>query len=114
MAETLCWQCANACGGCAWSMKKARPVKGWTADKTKCGMKNGKPIESYIVRKCPEFLPDGREHRPYKLDIPQEVLNTIVVLRDRGVSYRKISELVGISETVVVHRYKKIKGIKYK
>ena len=28
--DQLCWDCANACGGCEWS-RSFRPVPGWSA-----------------------------------------------------------------------------------
>lgn len=67
--ETLCWRCGNACiKGCSWS-KDFTPVKGWKAkylplrvpkhDGKKFKATGGK-LPSYRVRKCPEFIPDGR------------------------------------------------------
>ena len=54
---TLCWDCKNAVKGCSWS-KDFIPVDGWKAKKTylRPGEKRGKPIESYIVEKCPQFV----------------------------------------------------------
>lgn len=49
-AETLCWYCANACGGCSWS-KKLVPVDGWVT--TPRG-----PGEDVVA--CPQFMADGR------------------------------------------------------
>lgn len=47
--DTICWDCANACGGgCSWAdPSKQKPVKGWTATKTSNG---------YCVHACPEFI----------------------------------------------------------
>ena len=51
---TLCWDCANATGGCLWS-DVLIPVKGWTAYPTP--KKENK--DSYLVVKCPEFIRDA-------------------------------------------------------
>lgn len=54
-AETLCWYCANACGGCSWS-KKLVPVDGWVT-------RARGPGEDVVA--CPKFVADGRErHEP--------------------------------------------------
>ena len=47
--DTICWDCANACGGgCSWSdPERQTPVKGWTATKNTNG---------YIVHDCPKFI----------------------------------------------------------
>lgn len=67
---TLCWRCANAVPnragtrGCSWS-KKFIPVEGWDAEEVKIQTHNrangSNNVQSFIVRKCPEFIPDGRE-----------------------------------------------------
>ena len=59
MKETLCWKCANACGGCSWSNHwEHTPVSGWTATPTKLRLDNDKNGGSYIVFDCPEYVPD--------------------------------------------------------
>ena len=69
--QTICWSCANACGGCSWSRYKTHePVPGWTAIPTKIGMqinshgriKRG-TVDSYIVLECPEYIPDAPRQR---------------------------------------------------
>jgi hypothetical protein len=58
--DTLCWKCQNATGGCSWS-QELKPVEGWVAKKTKIRLQRGaNDIDSFIVRKCPEFIPDER------------------------------------------------------
>lgn len=74
-SKTLCWRCANAVPnsagtrGCSWS-RKLIPVEGWDAEQTSlyaerwdrnkgCSIFN--PQTSYVVKSCPEFVPDGRE-----------------------------------------------------
>lgn len=58
---TLCWYCQRAVGGCSWS-RKFKPVEGWDAIPTKIwyGHK-AEPLQSYIVKSCPQFLGDGHE-----------------------------------------------------
>lgn len=41
----LCWTCAKACGGCAWS-RRFDPVPGWKAERTRMG---------YSILACPEY-----------------------------------------------------------
>ena len=50
----LCWDCANAVGGCKWS-KHLKPIKGWEAVKTRVGT----PVETYLIIKCPLFVRDA-------------------------------------------------------
>ena len=45
MKETLCWKCANATGGCAWS-RELRFINGWTIMQGSV---------SIIVLDCPQF-----------------------------------------------------------
>ena len=63
MAErsfTLCWDCANYCGGCSWSDHwMHKPVEGWTAIRNDIRTKAGDVVESYIVMGCPEFVRDA-------------------------------------------------------
>lgn len=60
---TLCWDCANYCGGCSWS-RNFTPVEGWSANLHRSDRYNhGKLIgvtESYEVISCPEFVSDSR------------------------------------------------------
>ena len=49
----LCWDCANATGGCSWS-EKLRPVKGWKAIPT-----HKKEFDSWLVIQCPKFERDA-------------------------------------------------------
>lgn len=51
MAQSLCWSCQKAYGGCPWSAKKA-PVKGWRAKKM-FDLGYGRP--SYVVLECPLY-----------------------------------------------------------
>ena len=55
---TLCWNCANATGGCRWS-RRLRPVEGWKIIKTKKTSYDGRDYASCIVIECPEFKRDA-------------------------------------------------------
>ena len=65
---TLCWNCQKAVPnmdktrGCSWSLHFI-PVEGWDAERVDvcCPSRTQKYQESYIVKSCPEFLPDGRK-----------------------------------------------------
>ena len=62
--QQLCWDCANACGGCEWS-KDFQPVPGWDAIFAPVkANKSGKPkefkLESYAIRACPKFVKEER------------------------------------------------------
>jgi hypothetical protein len=53
----ICFKCKNACGGCSWSEidpntkhPRFKPVKGWTAKKTKSG-----DLATYKITACPKF-----------------------------------------------------------
>jgi hypothetical protein len=56
-SDQLCWKCQKACGGCSWSAE-FKPVKGWTAQKTKIRVQSGRHIKSYEIIDCPEYVPD--------------------------------------------------------
>lgn len=60
-AETLCWRCDNAYGGCAWS-RSFEPVKGWEAipHVLKMHGPRGEGAESFLVISCPQFKLDER------------------------------------------------------
>ena len=63
-SDTICWECAKACGGCSWSVNFT-PVEGWTAENTV----NAAGVKSYIVQECPEYVKEKRENRdPEMLD----------------------------------------------
>lgn len=53
----LCWDCANACGGCRWS-SEFKPVNGWTAKEVYVGQKD-RGAYTYFITECPEFKRDG-------------------------------------------------------
>lgn len=64
---TLCWKCANACGGCSWSDGSFTPVPGWKAKKMRLRVSDRKDdpnryTESYIVEECPMFDDDTQQY----------------------------------------------------
>lgn len=51
----LCWNCKKACGGCSWS-KGFVPIVGWDATPHITDEDNERPIHTYHVKSCPEFV----------------------------------------------------------
>lgn len=54
----ICFECANACGGCSWS-RDFEPVEGWTATPTKvkvCYVRKKVWEDTYKIDDCPEFV----------------------------------------------------------
>ena len=78
----LCWDCANASGGCAWSSESI-PVPGWTAT---LADRNGEA--SYAVTDCPEFRRDaygfGASRNPPLTDAERSE-----ILRKRASEYNR-------------------------
>ena len=104
--QTLCWQCAKACGGCSWSSLAHKPVDGWAAERRDIYIRNKPdPLESYIVESCPEYVPDGREHDAPKQDVlplPESMVEEMISLRENaGLTYEKIANRLGISKLIV-------------
>lgn len=62
-SQTICWDCANACGRCSWS-QKFRPVKGWLAEEAALRTyKNGWVVQAtYTVKWCPMFRRDAKQY----------------------------------------------------
>lgn len=64
-SQTLCWECANACGGCEWSSEFI-PVPGWVAEKRRkkehCSAAYEHFNTSYLVMECPKFKRDSMDH----------------------------------------------------
>lgn len=59
--KQLCEECRNACGGCKWS-DELLPVDGWNAEPTKIYINKRKPIDSFHVIECPEYVPDRKRN----------------------------------------------------
>ena len=77
MKSTLCWHCARAVAKCPWS-KHFKPVKGWTAIPTviKSLYLDGTilSIDSYVVLKCPLFIPDAEcKPKPTNADVAKKL-----------------------------------------
>ena len=110
--ETLCWQCANACGRCSWSSKAHKPVTGWTAERRDITVANKpEPLESYIVEFCPEFVEERREKdKRYRkrIGIPSEKLEIIARMRAEGMTWSVIIEKMGYTERVMQKRLREI------
>lgn len=51
----LCWNCKKACGGCSWS-SSFTPIPGWEATPHITDEDNERPIHTYHVKSCPEFV----------------------------------------------------------
>lgn len=59
---SICWHCANACGGCSWSQALI-PVKGWKAKKVKTNDYTKPSLPPpMIVIECPEFKKEERKN----------------------------------------------------
>nr|DAF81468.1 MAG TPA: hypothetical protein [Caudoviricetes sp.] len=60
--DQLCWDCANACGGCEWS-RSFQPVPGWTAAPARriqnYGETGFKVIDTYRITACPKFTKEA-------------------------------------------------------
>lgn len=59
---TLCWSCAKAVGGCAWS-KSFKPIPGWNAIPSSINYysaadKKVMQDPTYLVMECPEYEHD--------------------------------------------------------
>ena len=107
-SDTLCWSCNKACGQCSWSQPRPKPVEGWTAEQTTIEIQGGQKITSYIVRECPKYESDGRDHSKMKqafLPIPEHVVDRIVEMREAGMTYNQIAAELDISEHTAWKRY---------
>lgn len=60
--QTLCWDCANACGDCSWSRYTERKaVEGWKALERLVTVDGDLIDASYCVMECPEFIRDAEK-----------------------------------------------------
>lgn len=48
--------------GCSWSRQDGIPVENWNAEDTEIQYRD-RVMESYNVRQCPLYLPDGKRMR---------------------------------------------------
>lgn len=99
---TLCWRCANACGGCSWSADFT-PVDGWDAVSTKIWASGG-TIDSYRVKKCPKFDEDIRKYKA--VDAGTVALSVIKVKRPprknpiRNTARWRLNQLPDLNERI--------------
>lgn len=80
---TLCWDCANACGGCAWS-KQLIPVNGWEAVKTH----SDEFGDGYRVTGCPQFVRDSDEMGQVRLGLKDILARTNLDGEEKIPNYR--------------------------
>ena len=109
--QTLCWRCqraTNAPGrGCSWSRRAdPEPVEGWEARETTLkgsdyyhGKNYTTIIQSYVIRACPLFLPDGkgeppRIYRKWIVEVDGEWLTTQETRERLGIDRHEIYKLI--------------------
>lgn len=99
--STLCWSCQRATNkpgfGCSWSRNEnPKPVDGWSATQTWLKF-CGEITESFIVHKCPEFLPD-------KVRKTYECNRVYYTYKGRTMTLGKWSRVSGININTLRHR----------
>ena len=86
--ETLCWDCQNAYAHkCCW-MERCHPVEGWDAMPTRIRIYadgTAAAIRSYLVRACPNYIPDPLQARFEKTICP--VCHTAFVRKPQNRKY---------------------------
>lgn len=109
--QTLCWRCrraTNAPGmGCSWSRHAdPEPVEGWEARETTLkssdyyhGKNYTTIIQSYVIRACPLFLPDGKSEPPriqkkWIVEVDGEWLTTHETRERLGIDRHEIYKLI--------------------
>lgn len=77
-ANTLCWRCGNATGGCSWS-RDFEPVPGWNALERPVMTKNGEcRAKSFLVLWCPEFRAESVKDWTARREINEEGLYRMI------------------------------------
>ena len=117
--QTLCWDCANATGGCSWADHGDHtPVNGWTAKETtlKCHSpsSNNETTSSFIVIDCPEFIRDAEGHGARRIGEKEkidEAKQRIITAYQCGIKLKDIERVSGYSETQI-YKILKTAGIK--
>ena len=111
--QTLCWDCANATGGCSWAdHNEHKQVPGWEAIETTIRIHNpscdAEATKSYIVLSCPEFIRDAEGHGLRKVGQEQPKNHrcgvdpdAIITAYQCGVSIKEISETTGHAESTI-------------
>lgn len=118
MSDTLCWSCANACGGCDWSKYKVwKPepttLKTYTTIKV---VAVNRHIDSYIVRACPQYIPDGKSNKEDDNNVKKpktnwtpELVHDLQRLRAEGVPVPEIAERLGVDVLSVRNKLGRLK-----
>ena len=106
-APQLCWLCAKAGGGCAWS-DRFEPVDGWTARPTRLRLEGKLGRDSYEVVQCPEFKPES-VHKMKRIDDDGARLLCNAVLAKAGKDY--VDDVESIQELKTVPTSQKTQDI---
>ena len=117
--QTLCWDCANATGGCSWADRYDHtPVKGWTAIQTtlRCHSpsSHAETTNSFIVIDCPEFIRDAEGYgarRIWEKEKANNAKQQVITAYQCGVRIKDIEQASGFSETQI-YNILKAAGIK--
>ena len=110
--QTLCWDCANATGGCSWADHHDHtPVDGWDAVETQIRSHSpssiGQTTTSYIVLDCPEFIRDAKGHglvrineqgTRHRKEVDEEA---IITAYQSGVRISEIEKATGITDSII-------------
>lgn len=107
--KQLCEECRNACGGCRWS-DELMPVVGWNAEPSKIYIDKRKPIDSFHVIECPEYVPDRKRNVDHLTnDAAYRLMYAILfaMARDYANSCKKIY----VDRKVDAPAYQKLKEI---
>lgn len=111
--DTLCWSCENACGGCEWSKKKARPVPGWKATATEIRAEKERTFSSFLVTECPKYKPDGSEKLKQRVKSTRKVTDEekeyIYRERETGKTFVEIGKALNLSQHTVRDNYNRYK-----
>ena len=105
-----CWTCKKYAGGCNWSGRdpetgqlRFEPVEGWIAAHRIYGQTGYgvKPMESWEILYCPEYVSDGTRAGSPDTRAAQ--------LRERGLSFDRIGQMVGLTAREVRSRLRRAK-----
>ena len=90
--KQLCATCGRACGGCRWS-DELLPVEGWNAEPSKIYIDKRKPVDSFHVIECPQYIPDRKKNVDHLTnDAAYRLMYAILfaMVRDYANSCRKL------------------------
>lgn len=109
MKETLCWICrVPGTGGCSWD-RSLQPVEGWDAKPTKLRLWTGYYVDTFCVKSCPLYQPDGqqgrdKDNRGMATPLSDEALERYIFA---GFTDREISRRTGLALCTVKKRRQK-------